>query len=120
MVDYRLRKAEEAEAELEAAEELRALRLAMGGTMSLNVALEFASCGYAVLPVSALTNVLGLRTASTLASTDPHTILRWSWTGAACAVATGERMEVLDVDVRGAGGALPLGAQGILLHVREG
>ncbi|MGA7100346.1 MAG: hypothetical protein WB019_08770 [Pseudolabrys sp.] len=65
MVDYRLRKAEEAEAELEAAEELRALRLAMGGTMSLNVALEFASCGYAVLPVSALTNVLGLRTAST-------------------------------------------------------
>ena len=29
-------------------------------------------------------------------------------------------MEVLDVDVRGAGGALPLGAQGILLHVREG
>ena len=33
--------------------------------MSLNVALEFASCGYAVLPVSALTNVLGLRTAST-------------------------------------------------------
>ena len=42
MVDYRLRKAEEAEAELEAAEELRALRLAMGGTMSLNVALEFA------------------------------------------------------------------------------
>ena len=43
MVDYRLRKAEEAEAELEAAEELRALRLAMGGTMTLNIALEFAS-----------------------------------------------------------------------------
>jgi hypothetical protein len=119
MVDYRLRKAEEAEAELEAAEELRALRLAMGGTMSLNVALEFASCGYAVLPVGPDKRpwiAHGVHSAST----DPHTILRWSWTGAACAVATGERMEVLDVDVRGAGGALPLGAQGILLHVREG
>jgi hypothetical protein len=37
MVDYRLRKAEEAEAELEAAEELRALRLANGnGTAPTN------------------------------------------------------------------------------------
>jgi len=34
------------------------------------------------------------------ATTDPHTILRWSWSGAACAIATGEKVEVLDVDVR--------------------
>ncbi|MGB8127914.1 MAG: bifunctional DNA primase/polymerase [Pseudolabrys sp.] len=118
MVDYRLRKAEEAEAELEAAEGLRALRLAMGGTMSLNVALEFASLRRpsSFGPDKRPWIAHGVHSAST----DPHTILRWSWTGAACAVATGERMEVLDVDVRGAGGALPLGAQGILLHVREG
>ena len=79
--------------------------------MSLNVALEFASCGYVVLPVGPDKRPW-IAHAVHSASTDPHTILRWSWTGAACAVATGERMEVLDVDVRGAGGALPLGAQG--------
>jgi hypothetical protein len=58
--------------------------------MSLNVALEFASCGYVVLPVGPDKRpwiAHGVHSAST----DPHTILRWSWTGAACAVATGER-----------------------------
>ena len=78
--------------------------------MSLNVALDFASRGYAVLPVGPNKRpwtehgVHG-------ASTDAAVFSRWDWSGAACVVATGEKVEVLDVDVRGGVGGLPHGAQ---------
>jgi hypothetical protein len=78
--------------------------------MTLTVALDFASRGYAVLPVGPNKRPWtehGVHSATT----DPHTILRWSWTGAACAVATGEKVEVLDVDLREGSSALPQGAQ---------
>ena len=82
--------------------------------MTLTVALDFASRGYAVLPVGPNKRPWtehGVHSATT----DPHTILRWSWTGAACAVATGEKVEVLDVDLREGSSALPQGAQGKFL-----
>jgi Bifunctional DNA primase/polymerase, N-terminal len=46
------------------------------------------------------------------ASSNPSIFSRWDWNGAACAIATGGKVEVLDVDVRGAVGALPLVGQG--------
>ena len=69
--------------------------------MTLNVALDFASRGYAVLPVGPNKRPWtehGVHSAST----DAAVFSRWDWSGAACAVATGERVEVLDVDLRGA------------------
>jgi Bifunctional DNA primase/polymerase, N-terminal len=89
--------------------------VAEAASMSLNVALAFASRGYAVLPVGPDKRPW-IKHGVHAAATDPRTILRWSWTGAACAVATGESMEVLDVDVRRnampLAPAQPLGAQG--------
>jgi hypothetical protein len=79
--------------------------------MSLNVALEFASRGYSVLPVGPNKRPWtdhGVHSASS----DPSVFSRWDWKGAACAIATGEKVEVLDVDLRGASGALPLVGQG--------
>ena len=55
------------------------------------------------------------------ASTDAAVFSRWDWSGAACAVATGERVEVLDVDLRGGRWCAAIsGRKEILLHVREG
>jgi hypothetical protein len=79
--------------------------------MSLNVALDFASRGYAVLAVGPNKRPWTPHGVYS-ASSDPSIFSRWDWNGAACAIATGEKVEVLDVDVRGAVGALPLGAQG--------
>jgi Bifunctional DNA primase/polymerase, N-terminal len=79
--------------------------------MSLNVALDFASRGYAVLPVGPNKRPWTEHGVYS-ASSNPSIFSRWSWTGAACAVATGEKVEVLDVDVRGADGARPLVDQG--------
>jgi hypothetical protein len=79
--------------------------------MSLNVALEFASRGFAVLPVGPNKNPWTPHGVYS-ATSDPSIFSRWDWNGAACAVATGEKVEVLDVDVRGAGSALLLGGQG--------
>jgi hypothetical protein len=79
--------------------------------MSLNTALDFASRGYAVLPVGPDKRPWtdhGVHSASS----NPLIFSRWDWKGAACAVATGEKVEVLDVDVRDAGGAQPLVGQG--------
>jgi hypothetical protein len=79
--------------------------------MSLNVALAFADRGYAVLPVGPNKRPWtehGVHSASS----NPSIFSRWDWKGAACAVATGEKVEVLDVDVRGADGAQPLVGQG--------
>ena len=79
--------------------------------MTLNVALDFASRGYAVLPVGPNKRPWtehGVHSAST----DAAVFSRWDWSGAACAVATGEKVEVLDVDVRGGAGGLPLVGQG--------
>ena len=79
--------------------------------MSLNVALEFASRGYSVLPVGPDKRPWTEHGVYS-ASFDPHIFSRWDWNGAACAIATGEKVEVLDVDVRGAVGAQPLVGQG--------
>ena len=78
---------------------------------ALNTALEFASRGYAVLPVGPNKRPWTPNGVYS-ASTDPSIFSRWDWSGAACAVATGEKVEVLDVDVRGGVGGLPYGAQG--------
>ncbi len=79
--------------------------------MTLTAALDFASRGFAVLPVGPNKRPW-IKHGVHAATSDPYTIHRWSWSGAACAVATGERVEVLDVDLRGGNGALPLVGQG--------
>jgi len=79
--------------------------------MSLAVALDFASRGFAVLPVTALKQPL-TRHGVYCATTNPDVLRCYDWTFAYCAVATGEKVEVLDVDVRRNAQAQPLVAQG--------
>jgi Bifunctional DNA primase/polymerase, N-terminal len=79
--------------------------------MAFATALAFAERGFSVLPVGP-NKVPWTEHGVHSASSDPHIFSRWDWKGAACAIATGEKVEVLDVDVRGAGGAQPLVAQG--------
>jgi hypothetical protein len=78
--------------------------------MTLATALEFANRGFSVLPVGPNKRPW-TKNGVYSASSDPHILLRWDWKGAACAVATGEKVEVLDVDVRRSR-ALPSGDQG--------
>jgi hypothetical protein len=79
--------------------------------MTFATALAFAERGFSVLPVGP-NKVPWTDHGVYSATSDPSVFSRWDWKGAACAVATGEKVEVLDVDVRGAVGALPLGGQG--------
>ena len=91
----------------------------VGATMTFATALTFAERGFSVLPVGPDKRPWtehGVHSASS----DPSVFSRWDWKGAACAIATREKVEVLDVDVRGAGGALPLVGQGNASLHREG
>jgi hypothetical protein len=69
--------------------------------MSLTTALEFAKRGYAVVPVGPNKRPW-LKHGVHSASSNPLVVSRWDWHGAACAVATGELVEVLDIDLRDA------------------
>ena len=73
----------------------------------LATALEFSKLGHSVLPVGPNKRPWTPNGVYS-ASTDPSVFSRWDWKGAACALATGEMVEVLDVDVRG---RRPLGTQ---------
>jgi hypothetical protein len=70
--------------------------------MSLTTALEFAKRGYAVVPVGPNKRPWAEHGVNS-ASNNPLVVTRWNWNGAACAVATGELVEVLDVDLRESG-----------------
>ena len=101
--------------------------------MSLTVALEFASRGYAVLPATANKKPL-TRHGVYSATTNPDVLALYNWHSAYCAVATGKvsGIDVLDIDVRarpihrpnsgalGQSGRVPNEGQGVCLSDAEG